>query len=238
MKGKKFVLFENKLSNIISESNNLSNCLMEFRIHSPFRNNSKRINNNNNKSNNKPKHFGFNLHKNINLSCSNLNVNINPTIKASNLNSNLQSISNNNNYIFKKVNSIVNIKSLPVLKKIKNNSNPIIKVKNISNIEPNNGNIIYPKINKNKNNYESFISDDNKLKNECSTERVIKNNQYEYKKNKLIFDLYDKKNLFLKDEDKNVISFPIYRRGQKNTLKYIIFKKYKEINDMTNNMVL
>ena len=45
------------------------------------------------------------------------------------------------------------------MKKIKNNSNQIIKIKNISNIEPNNRNILYPKINKNKINYESFISD-------------------------------------------------------------------------------
>ena len=228
MKRKKFFLFENKLSNIISESNNLSNCLMEFRIHSPFRNNSNKVNNNNNKSNNNPKHFRFNSHKKINLSYSDLNINIKPTIKFSNLNNNLQLISNNNNFILKKVNNIDSIKSLPALRKNKNNSNPIIKLKNISNIEPNNGNIIYPKINNNKINYESFISDDyklykndDKLKNECSTERVIKNKQYEYKKNKLIFHLYDKKSLFVKDENKNVISFPIYRRGQKNNLKYI-----------------
>ena len=59
------------------------------------------------------------------------------------------------------------------------------------------------------------------------------------KKNKLILSLFENNSsLFIRDDIKNITSFPLKNQFRQNKLKYTIFNRYKIIKDMTNKIIL
>ena len=228
MSEQKIKFVEKELSSILNESNQISNSIASFRIHSPYKKISTKINSYNDNWNNKYKKFNLKQYKANKNSTKKIilrknlfsMINYN-SINNSNILKNSESFSNSKIDI--KNNSII----LPILKKNKSNIN-IIKLKD------NNSKINKKSIKKilfKENNV--FKEIENKIKNKHLAEKEKEKNLFKIKKNKIITRLFDENNkLFINN------SITMTNKIRQNKLKYNIFRKYKEVKDMTNKIVL
>ena len=228
MSEQKIKFVEKELSSILNESNQISNSIASFRIHSPYKKISTKINSYNDNWNNKYKKFNLNQYKanknstkKIILRKNLFSMNNYNSINNSNILKNSESFSNSKIDI--KNNSII----LPILKKNKSNIN-IIKLKD------NNSKINKKSIKKilfKENNV--FKEIENKIKNKHLAEKQKEKNLFKIKKNKIITRLFNENNkLFINN------SITMTNKIRQNKLKYNIFRKYKEVKDMTNKIVL
>ena len=250
MSEKKLKFVENEISNILSESNYISNSIASFRIHTPFKNIYKKVNNN--KLKNKiPKRiidFKSNSYKKISLSSNFFELNKEQILKKIIIKSNKYSINTNNNIRSIRQTKIDNFSQIKTNKytsnfpKLTKNIKTIkhINIKNISNISDKHNNIIGTQIKKNKiknilfNENNIFKQIQNKIKMKSLMEKRKEKRLIDLKKNKLILSLFENNNSkFIRDDIKNITSFPLKDQFKQNKLKYNILNRYKIIKDMT-----
>ena len=258
MSERKIKFFEKEISNILNESNHISNSIATFRIYTPFKNNVKKDNNNQFKKKipKTIKKFNLNLYKKISLSSNYFELNKEKIIKKIILKSNKNLV--NTHYNLKTINKIKieNFSQPKTNAKYKNNFPRItkniktianhIKINNISNISNKHNNIIKTQI-KNKKIKNILLNEDNnifkKIENKIKMKSLIEKRKekklIDLKKNKLILSLFENNSsLFIRDDIKNITSFPLKNQFRQNKLKYTIFNRYKIIKDMTNKIIL
>ena len=94
-------------------------------------------------------------------------------------------------------------------------------------------------INSCNNIYKIDNSNKNKNKTESIIEKKKKYKEIENKRNKLLFFLFENKDYFIKKEEKKMLSDPNYKKIKTSkSLNHVILKKYIEIKNLTNKMML
>ena len=249
----KLKFFENEISNILSESNYISNSIASFRIHTPFKNIYKKVNSNkfNNKIPKRIKELNSNSYKKISLSSNFFELNKDQILKKIIIKSNKHSINTNYNIRSIKQTKIDNFSQLKTNKCTNNfpkltkniKAKKHINIKNISNFSDKHNNIIGTQIKKKKikkilfNENNIFKKIENKIKMKSLMEKRKEKKLMDLKKNKLILSLFENNNsIFIRDDIKNITSFPLKNQFRQNKLNYNILNRYKIIKDMTNKI--